>query len=153
MYSRILVPLDGSPLAEAALPHAVALAWRFDTSLILLQVLSSGSVAAVADPIAGSSPDASLTMEVMEAERRTAQDYLEKTSRRIALDGVRVEWEVAQGSPAQEIARTAQQRQVDLIVMSTHGRSGLGRLVFGSVADRLLRECTLPVLLIRPKGN
>lgn len=151
MYHRILVPLDGSPLAEVALPHAAAVARRFEASITLIQVVSITPVATSVSPLAGSGTEAILAMEALEASEEAARDYLGQVAKRPELEGIPVQVEVARGSPAQEIIRRAHQGDIDLIVMSTHGRSGLVRLVFGSVADQVLRQAGVPILLIRPK--
>ncbi len=153
MYRRILVPLDGSTLAEAALPHATALATRFQASLTLLEVATSITVASAVDPLAASGAEAALVVEAAEATEQAAKEYLAGVAARPDLKDLQVQVEVVPGVPAREIVRRAKAGDVDLIVMSTHGRSGLGRLVFGSVADEVLRETGLPILLIRPKDQ
>ncbi|MGE5618733.1 MAG: universal stress protein [Sphingomonadaceae bacterium] len=153
MYHRILVPLDGSPLAEAALPHATAVARRFNASLILLQVVPTLPTATTVDTVAGAGAEAVIALEAIEATERAAVEYLEEVARRPELAGLHVEVEVVRGRPAREIVRRARDGKADLIVMSTHGRSGLGRLVFGSVADEVLRDAGVPILLIRPKSS
>ncbi|MHB0868039.1 MAG: universal stress protein [Chloroflexota bacterium] len=153
MYRRILVPLDGSPLAEAALPHATAVARRFDAGLTLLQVVSTLPVATTVDTTATAGAETVLAVEAIEATEQAAVEYLNEVAHRPELAGIPVEVEVVRGGPAREIVRQAQRGKADLIVMSTHGRSGLGRLVFGSVADEVLREAGIPILLIRPRSS
>ncbi len=150
MYHRILVPLDGSPLAEAALPHAAAIARRFGAGITLLQVVSTLPVTTAVDAAATAGAEAMLAMEAIEATEQAAHDYLEEVARRPELEGISFRLRVVRGSPAREIVRLAQEERAELIVMSTHGRSGLGRLVFGSVADQVLREAGIPILLVRP---
>ncbi len=153
MYSRILVPLDGSPLAEAALPHATAVARCFNAGLTLQQVVSTLPVATTVDTTATAGAETVLAVEAIEATEQAAVEYLNEVARRPELAGISVKVEVVRGGPAREIVRQAQRGKADLIVMSTHGRSGLGRLVFGSVADEVLREAGIPILLIRPKSS
>ncbi len=153
MYRRILVPLDGSTLAEAALPHAVAVARRFEASLTLLQVVTTLPVAAAIDAGATAGAETVMSVEALEASEQAAHEYLDQVTQRRELGDIPVQAKVVRGRPAREIARLARGEGVDLIVMSTHGRSGLGRLVFGSVADQVLRESGIPILLVRPQGQ
>jgi nucleotide-binding universal stress UspA family protein len=151
MYRRILVPLDGSALAEAALPHAATLATHFQSSLTLLQVATPAAVAS--STLAAPGADAALALEAIEASEQAAKEYLAAIAQQPELRGIAVQMEVVEGIPAREIVRRAKAGDVDMIVMSTHGRSGIERLVFGSVADQVLREAGLPILLIRPKAQ
>jgi nucleotide-binding universal stress UspA family protein len=151
MYRRILVPLDGSPLAEAALPHAIELAKCTGAGITLFQVSSVMPVATTLGPLTVSGADAAIAMEAMEADEKAAAEYLAEVARRKELAGIPVQTEVVRGAAAVEIVERARAGDVDLIAMSTHGRSGLGRLVFGSVADQVLREARMPILLIRPR--
>jgi nucleotide-binding universal stress UspA family protein len=136
-YRTVLVPLDGSELAETALDHAVELA-RGGASLVLLR-------AAEAHTLPGADPTDAQVKVVREAE-----EYLAAVRARLAGSGVnRVDVSVWYGPPADSIVEAARFRGADLIVMSTHGRSGLGRLVLGSVAETVLRSTTTPILLVR----
>jgi nucleotide-binding universal stress UspA family protein len=141
MYKRIVVPLDGSPLAEQALTHATALAERFEAEIILLKVL---------EPL----PEATLTSpaSVQRAEQLSAQlarDYLEKVADQIREEGIAVKVALLQGKPYAEIVRFSAKPEVDMIVMSTRGHSGWSRWLLGSVADRVVRGATIPVLLVQ----
>jgi nucleotide-binding universal stress UspA family protein len=136
----ILVPLDGSLLAELALTPAVEMAREKDAKLVLLRAAEAHTT--VADPT-----------EAQVGVVREAEDYLAGVRRRVLGGGAPVvETSVWYGPPAEAIAEAAKYREADLIVMSSHGRSGLGRLVLGSVAESVLRATTTPILLIRP-GN
>jgi len=95
--------------------------------------------------------DAAIAMEAMEEDEEDAAEYLDKVAHRPDLAGIPVQTEVVRGTPAMEIVRKAKAGDADLIAMSTHGRSGLGRLMFGSVADQVLREAGMPILLIRSR--
>ena len=148
MYSHLLVPLDVSKLAERALPHAGAIARRFGARVTLLQVVSTIPIAASLDPMAAGGSDAMVAMEAMESAEKEAESYLHEITSSPEMEGVPLSVELTRGVPAPEIVRRAQKDDIDLIVMSTHGRSGLGRLVFGSVADEVLREAGIPILLI-----
>ena len=142
----ILVPLDGSPLAERALPVAVNLARRSRASIELVGVLP-----VLADVIV---PDGGLTTEAV-LQRTAARQlggYLEQTAEHLQQgSGVSVSHQVLRGQPAARIAALAKSRRAGLIVMTTHGRSGLARLWLGSVADQLLRVTRTPVLLLHPQ--
>ncbi|NWJ46679.1 MAG: universal stress protein [Chloroflexi bacterium] len=136
MFTKIIVPLDGSTLSEKALPLAVLLAAEFKTELLLLRVVEDGEY--------GSSNE--------------ARHYLENLEKFLNGQGLpdhqppyQVRLLVANGSPVEQIVETVQDYKADLIVMSTHGRSGLGRLFSGNVASKVLHEVICPVLLIHPK--
>lgn len=140
MYERILTTLDQSDLAEKALPHAVAIAKAFGAEVHLL------SVVPVVDPEAMHAAGVAVDWE---AQLQRAREYLAGIRKRLLSDGVEAEWDVCQGDIAEEILRYCDQQDCSLIVMSTHGRSGLGRWVYGSIADRVLRHAAVPVLLVR----
>ncbi|MBI4246605.1 MAG: universal stress protein [Candidatus Rokubacteria bacterium] len=136
---RILVPLDGSALAEAALPKAIELLSDAPgAALVLLR-------AAEAVRLPGGDPTAAQVAVVQEA-----QSYLDALAAKLREQGVaRVQTSVWYGRPAPAIVEAAEIGHVDLIVMSTHGRSGLGRLILGSVAESVLRGTRTPILLLR----
>lgn len=138
MYKRILIPLDGSEFAEAALPHACALAACTGAELVLLRV--------AVQPLYGSvSPDSSPSIRAdTEAE---ASAYLDRVAGELRAAGFRVTAETCTGPVAETILDYAAGIRADLIVMSTHGRSGLARWFIGSVADKIVRGARLPVLL------
>lgn len=129
MYKRIMVPLDGSDLAQSALPHAVELARALGATLLLFYVR---------DPRSGS----------VEAARR----YLAFVRDEQAASGVPIEILVGEGHVAAAIIEAAEQQQIDLIAMATHGRSGMQRVVYGSVAEQVLRSSSRPILLVRVPG-
>lgn len=136
-YRTILVPLDGSALSERALPEATALAARSGARLLLLRVAVANFVTRN-DPLTGEPRLADL-----------AADYLRDVAAR-AGDRSAAETIEAAGEPGPVIGRVARERGVDLIVMATHGRSGIGRWLYGSVADYVLRHAPVPVLLVSP---
>lgn len=143
-YQRLLVPLDGSQLAELALPHAESWARTFDAEVVLLRVPTL-------PPYATLGPDATMVVPSLLSEAYDEADaYLANMLRSLKAKGLRVhKAAVEPGAVADTIIDYAHDSVVDLIVMSTHGRSGLGRWVYGSVADRVLRGADVPVLLIR----
>ena len=136
--NRILVPLDGSVLAESAIAKAREVAGDRSTTLMLLR-------AAEAHSLPGTDPTEAQVEVVREAE-----DYLAAVAARLTAQGIpSVETSVWYGPAASAIVDAARLRKADLIVMSTHGRSGLGRLILGSVAESVLRGTTTPILLLR----
>ena len=139
---KLLVPLDGSQLAEQALAKALDVAEGGQPTFLLLR-------AAEASTWPGVDPTDEQIRVVHEAE-----EYLNVVQERLASKGIRkVETSVWYGPPAAAIVEAARVGHADLIVMTTHGRSGLGRLVFGSVADSVLRHAPCPVLLVRVKPD
>jgi nucleotide-binding universal stress UspA family protein len=138
VYTAIVVPLDTSELAEQALAHAAEIARHFDAHLELLTVIP----ASVGDTVAGGT-----ARDAWDARKLEAQEYLEAVSSRLTDDGISVSTAVRQGDVAEEIIEHA--AHCDLIIMCTHGRSGLGRWVYGSIADRTLRHAGVPILLVR----
>jgi nucleotide-binding universal stress UspA family protein len=135
----ILVPLDGSVLAEAAVTPAVELARDHGAKLLLLRA-AEGHTAPLADPT-----------EAQIHAVREAEAYLTTVRERLlAARLTDVDVSVWYGPPAAAIVEAAKYRAADLIVMSSHGRTGFGRLVLGSVAETVLRSTAVPILLIRP---
>lgn len=133
----VLVPLDGSILAEAALTWAADLTREGGTVVLLRAAEAPATLNA--DPI---------DMQVTAV--RSAETYLAGVAPRVKELGVaNVDTSVWYGPPVEAIVDAARYRHADLIVMSTHGRSGLGRLVMGSVAESVLRSTTTPILLVR----
>ena len=141
MYKRILIPLDGSPLAEQALPHAIAIAECFQSELILLQVL-----------VPLPRPPTTTEAAVRKAEKATAihvHEYLERVAAGVQEHGITVQIITVEGRPHFQIIQYAETNQVDLIVMCSRGQSGLSRWMIGSVSDRVMRGANVPVLLVR----
>ena len=143
MVKRILVPLDGSALAEAALDHARQLALCQDSEIVLLRVVIS--------PYTIVAPDLVLAGQGVDQEQlqQEAEQYLQTQAGRLAAHGIAVHLVACQGPVAEAILDHARSLAVDVIVMSTHGRGGVSRWVYGSVADRVLQAAPCPVLLIR----
>lgn len=145
MYQEILVPLDGSELAESALPHARALAKAFDGRITLISILEPVFVLSQPSMIG---PVISVSGNI-EEEQASVREYLDTIAGNLKKEGIDVRTAILQGDPASEIVDYAAANHEDIIVMSTHGRSGIQRWVYGSVADRVLRSATSPVLLVR----
>jgi nucleotide-binding universal stress UspA family protein len=123
---RILVPVDGSPEASAALPYAAALATP-GTEIVLLTVVPSAT------------------------DADAARAGLETAAQRLRVAGQTVRTEVATGNPARRIVDIAAELRAEMIVMASHGRGAIGRLIYGSVADRVGRESPVPVMVVRTK--
>jgi nucleotide-binding universal stress UspA family protein len=137
----ILVPVDGSALAEVALPRALELAEVSGARMLLLRAAQAHTLPGV-DPI-----------EAQVKVVREAEAYLADVKERLTgRGGVKVETSVWYGPAAYAIVEAARRYKVDQIVMTTHGRSGLGRLLLGSVAESVLRGTATPILLLRTEG-
>ncbi len=145
MYKKILVPLDGSELAKSALNQAEKLARAFEAEIILFQVVPFM-------PIYGS-PELVTPLIVDEKQKEAAEKYLSNLTEELKKRGLKVAAMVRTGQQvAVEIIDFAKESGVDLIVMCTHGRSGITRWVLGSVALKVLTRAETPILLIRSKG-
>ncbi len=145
MYNKILVPLDGSNLAEQALPHAIELAQKFNGEIHLIQVIVQYSGAITPYEL-----DYKMTETFREATIREAHEYLHLIEGQFVAKGIKpVITKVIEGMVAEGILEYANHHGIQLIVMGTHGRSGIGRWVFGSVAEKVLRVSECPVFLIR----
>jgi nucleotide-binding universal stress UspA family protein len=146
---RILVPLDGSALAEQALPIAQRLARSTGAQLLLLQVVQ------------GLDADSKRMLFANEAEadaviagwRADAEEYIQKIAGELCMNGVAAEARTAVGAPEKVIDATIVDEDIGLVVMSTHGRTGLSRWYYGSVANKVLRSASCPLLLIRPESE
>ena len=145
MQSKVLVPLDGSPLAAQALECATKLASIIDIRLVLAAVEPTVGDVGLAE--VGVVPYWVLADH--EAALLQLNEYLKQTAARLAQKGLAVETRLAEGSPVEEILRISAAEQADLIIMATHGRSGMQRLLLGSVAAKVLQNADVPVLLAR----
>ncbi|MGZ3493182.1 MAG: universal stress protein [Thermodesulfobacteriota bacterium] len=145
MYKRILVPLDGSELAKKALDEAEKLASCFGAEIILFEVVPFM-------PIYGS-PELVTPLIVDEKQKEAAERYLVNLSEELEKKGFKTNAVVRTGQQvAVEIIDFAKESGANLIVMCTHGRSGISRWVLGSVALKVLTRAETPILLIRSKG-
>ncbi len=147
MYKKILVPLDGSELSESVLSHVVTIATGCQVPEVVLTRVREPLDKSVKETL-----DAKIASQLDEAYHDEAANYLEKIATTLKRKGIAVKVEVLSGKPAEEIIKYSQRSGVDLIIMSTHGRSGVSRWVFGSVADKVIRQTEVPVL-IRPAGD
>lgn len=148
MFKRILVPLDGSVRAERALPLAAQLARASGGSLLLVQVVhiptEYGMYAAA--PVA-------IAPAMVDADRVEAEGYLRHVKEREEVAGLTVETDVIIGLPAQDLLDEIAERQVDMVVMCSHGRTGLARWVLGSVAEQISRYAQVPVFVVRDQDS
>jgi nucleotide-binding universal stress UspA family protein len=138
MINRVIVPLDGSDTSEAALPHAIRLARTLGTPIVLVHVIDTSRIY--------DTHAIALLPDRMEMER-----YLGDVAVRQGIESI-VEIEVRYGTPAFELAQLAELYPLGLFVMSTHGRSGLSRVVMGSVADQIVRAGKTPVVVVRAEA-
>ncbi|MCB0190867.1 MAG: universal stress protein [Anaerolineae bacterium] len=147
MFKRILVPLDGSELAEQALPLAVALGHQFNSHLILIRMVEF-TYPSLFMPHMTSATAVSMS-ETYEQAKQEAHHYLLAQQKKLQADGINAQIILCEAEAAEGIIYNAKENQVDCIVMSTHGRSGLARWTLGSVADKVARHAPCPVLLAR----
>jgi nucleotide-binding universal stress UspA family protein len=151
MYERILIALDGSEVAEQILPHVEALGRALGSTLIVLRAIKT-SEQIIAELNAGAVAPATGIIDpepIIEAEREEVEGYLAQVAARLRSHGLSVQIEQPPAPAAEAILRRADELHVDLIAMTSHGRSGLGRLVFGSVAGEVLHRSTRPLLVVR----
>lgn len=162
MYNKIIVPLDGSKLAECALPYAEELARGCGTEEVILISVTERVRGQTRAPeaqelyrasdkpgLTGAGSEITVTFGKMQ---RQAQRYLGRTAKGLEAKGIKVRTEVLLGNPAEEIARFAEHNGTDVIVMSSHGRSGPSRWAYGGVADKVFRASYVPILMIRAPG-
>ncbi len=142
MYShkRVLVALDGSTAGEAVLRFLMEIAGPLGMTDMLLHVL---------EPIRPQVVEGTVIIDDVEARRREAEEYLAPISAALRSQGVDTAWAIHRGRPAEEILAAARESGADLIAMATHGRTGVGRLLFGSVAEAVLRHAPVPVFMMR----
>ena len=145
MYKRVMVPLDGSPLAEGILPFILQIAGPLDLEVVLVRVVQ---------PIPPQALEGTghVVLDDVPARLREAREYLAPVAADLRGRGVRVTTEARHGDPVKELVAATRDAGADLIAMTTHGRSGVGRLLFGSVAEAVLRQANVPVLMMRLTG-
>lgn len=158
MFKRLLVPLDGSRFGSRALQYATEVAQHFDAEVVLIQVVKPATPVATTTGIdagMGSPAVAEIAMQAaLEEDKRNstrAKRYLSGKIRGMKPRDIKGSYQVVVGDPAQSIMSFAQKEHIDLIVMTTHGKSGLKRAFMGSVADAVIRESGKPVLVVRPR--
>lgn len=144
MYNKILVPLDGSKLAEAILPHVEDLAHSYNAEIIFLQVMEPEPVIISPEPIYPA-------VDPQNYERRVkdVETYLAGIQGEFREKGIKAKTQVGEGPVVETIINTAKNLDADLIAMASHGRTGLARVFYGSVAAGVLHRVDRPLLLIR----
>ena len=152
MLDKIVVPLDGSDLAEEVLPVVEELASKLSAEVVLLQAVIT-STEATREAMAGPGAAAELTIDLanrrVESETDAAQRYLQTVGERMQAKGLKVSTALTEGLAAGAILEYATENNASLIALATHGRGGLSRAVTGSVADAVVRHSGIPILLVR----
>jgi nucleotide-binding universal stress UspA family protein len=148
-YQHVLVPLDGSELAESVLPHLEAVASNCQiTTVELIRVVPSIEMHyKAALPI-----DSRQEKQINEAALKDAENYLLKVKAGLDASRMTVVVKALSGEVANQLVEYIEKSGVDLLIIATHGRSGVSRWVWGSVADKLLRSSCIPVFIVRPPG-
>ena len=147
MYRKILVPVDGSEMAERVLPHVQAILKIGGVEeVILLRAVEPLKVVSGSDLFLSEEQE----KNIQESHEKDAEAYLHRLINRLQYEGVTLKTKVIVGKAAETIVDYATHNELDLIVMATHGRSGLSRWVMGSVAERILRWSCIPILIVRP---
>jgi nucleotide-binding universal stress UspA family protein len=148
MFQKLLIPLDGSSFGELTLAYARSLAQHYRSEILLLHVVSSGWEGEMRAEM----PSTEQATQTHEAHDATA--YLREKEQVLREEGYVVTAVIRQGEPVHEmILDTAVAEQADTIIMSTHGFTGLKRLMFGNIAEKVIGRAAIPVLLIRPPDN
>ena len=145
MYQNILVPLDGSHVAECSLPHVKAIASAFQVHKVFL----IRALAPFSSRVLSRVPAQKLDI-VAQSSEAEARKYLSEIAAALAKDGINAEPIVVSGKPAEQVVDFAKRNSVNLIVMATHGRSGVSRRPYGSVAEMVMRTSSVPILVVMP---
>lgn len=173
MFEKILVGLDGSPLAEQILPYVTETCLRLKSEVVLLQVVTAGITISPPQsihvpPFRGKiKPDSvpvsdiagefnvesqvEPQLEEIEREQSDTKVYLEKLARPLRREGLKVKTAIVEGEPASSIAEYADKNKISLIALTSHGEGGAKRAGLGNVAQSLLKSSNLPILIIKPK--
>jgi nucleotide-binding universal stress UspA family protein len=152
MFEKILVPLDGSRFGTKALPYAIEIAKRFDSELVLMKVVFPTIPGHVMSLNVEATEIAKKAAHIQDRKHvNNAKRYLGRKLRNIKSEGIEASYSVIIGDPTRSIMSFIKKEHIDLVVMTTHGKSGFKRAVMGSVADAVIRESLKPVLVIRAK--
>ena len=143
---RILLPTDFSGCANYALPYAAAIARAVDATVICVNVVEPIVPAVGYTGMGEAMPIAEMSEQMEDSAERELPDVMRCED----LRGLKVEEVIGHGDAAAEIVRVADEQEVDLIVISSHGRTGLGRIIFGSTAEAVVRHARCPVLVVKP---
>ncbi len=151
MYKKIMVPLDGSKLAECVFPHLETIVKGCESpEVILVQAVEPLSVPYGREVIQFSSLEQVKTFETH--QKVEAEKYLKEIVDRLGKTGINAKTDVIYGKAGESLSDYATKNSVDLVIIATHGRSGISRWVWGSVTDRLIRSVCIPVLVVRVPG-
>ena len=154
MYSKIVVPLDGSENSERSLPHVTGLAKAAGSAVHLVQVITRAEelhmMGSAEASFALTEQYQTMADQLMASRMAEAERYLTGVQYRLEADGITVSGAVMEGAAAEKIVEYAVGEDADLIVMSTRGQGGIQRFLLGSVTDRVLRSAQIPVLAIPP---
>ncbi len=153
MFTNILVALDGSELAEQALPMAQDLARSSNAAIHLIQVISRQPELQAARgggdySLQAVEMDRDLARRLIETRLTSGQEYLDRVAAELTNADLKVETAILEGAVGENIVDYSREHGVDLIVISTHGYGGVKRLLLGSVTDRVIRSCEVPVLVV-----
>ncbi|MHB8483972.1 MAG: universal stress protein, partial [Nitrospiria bacterium] len=140
LFKKILVPTDFSPQSEKSLDHAVMIANQFAAKIFLLHVI---------EPFPYTTTDAFMVVDNSEAMRSIAESLIKNLDKTLRQRKISAKTDLVVGNTTQEIIMKAEREKIDLIVMGTHGRTGLEHVLLGSVAEKVVRLATCPVLTIR----
>ena len=142
----VLLPTDGSAFSEQVIDDALEILGEPKPALRIVQVLEHPAWTA-------HSINAGLVSQYLEASRESSEDHLDELTNRLRARGYRAEAELRSGAAAEGILASVEDHGIDLIAMATHGRGGVGRLLLGSVAQRVLNRSNVPLMLIRPQSE
>ncbi len=153
MFNDILVPLDGSELSERALPMAQGLAKSSEATIHLIQMVSREhelTAGRGTESAQAAEYEMDIAHRLTESKLNSGRAYLEKIGSQLQGAGIKVETEftVKAGNPAENIIAYAKEHSINLVVMSTHGHGGIRRMLMGSVTDRVVHSCEVPVLVV-----
>ncbi len=147
MYNTVLVPLDGSKRAETILPHVEDIALHYKARVVFLSVIEQPHTIVGPDGIYIPPQD------VLDRQQEETEKYLEQRQQEFVADGLDAKSRITNGRVVDEIIRIAEEENADLIAMASHGRTGLARVFYGSVAAGVLHRVDRPLLLVRAEDN
>ncbi len=148
MYKKMLVPVDGSLRSEVVVPHAAETAKALGCSVRLMTVVDLSKSKGNGNRVSDDDDDEVTSLAWVESQIEEAESHLRPVAERFEDQGLSPEMEVRFGTPGDEILKAAAEHGSDIIAMATRSRRGVSRLMFGSVADHVLKESHIPVLLI-----
>jgi nucleotide-binding universal stress UspA family protein len=153
MYSKIMVPLDGSDLAECVLPHVEIISNSVEAKqVVLVRVVNPIRLPASVPATGDFGFREKDRLQMKDHLRLSAESYLEKLAKRLKIEGAEISRTVVEGKVADSLADYAVHNTVDLIIIASHGRSGVSRWFMGSVAEKMVRSSCVPVLMVRAPG-